>query len=207
MSAKHPILLPAALLGLVTITVAVAQVLEPQPTPLLKKELNQRRSQIQVELDRNHKAVQDLYEILDVTPVSENETRQYLEAQIHQHDSRSNVLFDELDAIDMHEFQQERKIELQKQADQLSAEAKQLRAAGKLSLAFKREEKVTSIRKMLADGTWKMLTEKEWSCDQPEKDLVSAIVLMVEVEKLKAETKSLKNELKELKSILSKLTR
>jgi hypothetical protein len=193
------------LLNFVAVATTQSQVPQPQPTPISKADLGARRDAIHRELDGNHDAVKDLYEMLDTTPESASDQRAFLESQIQQYDERSNVLFEELDSIDSHEYQTKRKADLEREVGRMETEAEQLRKSSHILAAVAREAKAKSLRKALEDGSWKLLVEDEWSCDVKQPGLASTIQLTVEVEKLKLEAKSLRTEVRQLRQLVEQL--
>lgn len=176
------------------------------PTPVSNRDASARRKTIQRELDANHDAVKDLYALLDVTPEEDKESRSFLDGQIQQFDERSNVLFEELDAIDKHVYQQQREKDLHVQVTRLESEAKQLRSTNHPLPAAAREAKAQSLRTALKDGSWKILIEGEWSCEPPDTNVASTVQLLVEVEKLKTEMAALREEVRRLQQLLNSLT-
>ena len=179
----------------------------PQPIPLLpvQAEPIDRRDAIHRELDGNHEAVKHLYDLLDGTPKEEVAERSFIEGQIRQFDQRSGILFKELDVLDKLDFQATRKEELELQASRLEDEASQLRKSKLVLPAAVREAAAKSLRKALADGSWKQLVADEWSCDTKDTNLATTIQLAVEVEKLKTEAVAMRRELKQLRTLVEKI--
>ena len=161
-----------------------------------------RREAIQTELDQNQEAVKDLYSMLDATLEDEKDCRSFLESMIQRYDDRSNVLFEELDAIDKAEFKQQRKQSLILQIERLEKEAKQLEATNHPDPAMHRRTKAKSLRKALADGAWEILVDSEWSKAGDSDDIFAKVQLVVELERLKAETTELRKEVIRLQSVV-----
>lgn len=162
----------------------------------------QRRETIQAELDQNQDAVKELYATLDVTHADEKDCRNFLESMIQRYDDRSNVLFEELDAMDKAEFKEQRKQSLYLQIKRLEEEARQLDATNHPAPAKTRRTKAKSLRKALADGSWEILIDSEWSKAGDADDIFARVQLVVELEKLKAEATELRKEVTRLQSVV-----
>jgi len=176
-----------------------------QPIAASHDDIDVRRDSIHRELDANQNTVKDLYGLLDATPEDNSGALRFLEVQIRQFDDRSSVLFEELDVIDRHEFQQDRRHDLKLQSQRLDEEAKQFRTIGYIVLAALREAKAKSIRKSLDDGTWKLLVGEEWTCNDDPAER-HAPELLIEMQKLKSETAALRQEVKLLRELVAKIT-
>lgn len=169
-------------------------------------EIHRRRLQIRGELNDNQTSVEQLYELLDETSDDDDSQRNVLESEIQQYDDRSDVLFEELDSIDRHGAELRRRAELQRQAERLDNEASQLRHAKYLLPAKAREAKANSLRRSLANGTWKLLDDN-WLCDNgTQPNLATKIALTSQVEKLKDEAALLQAEVERLRKLVEELT-
>lgn len=163
-----------------------------------------RRATVQRELDSNQAAVTDLYKLLDATPKSNVEAREYLESQIQRFDDRSSILFEELDAIDLLRQQRIRRKKVQQHVYRLSEEAKQLRRAGHLAPAAMREARVRMLSKALSDGTWKLFTDGQWGEPNSTFDVSQ---LQLQVQSLRQETEALRHEITQLRMVVQQLNR
>ena len=177
------------------------------PTLPTRNELQSRRTEIYAELDRNVEAVKSCFDLLDVLPEDESDTRELLDQQIQQFDDRSNVLHDELNEIDRFEYLAEKKRSLEEEATTLEEEASQLQRTGHPVPAGLRQAKAQAIRRSLEDGSWKLLADEEWKCTPEVEDLVSVLQLDAEVDKLKSETQQLRHQLSALTARIEELER
>jgi len=178
---------------------------EPVPEISSTADRESRRKEIHRELERNIDTIRELFELIDQIPEGEEETHEFYDSQIQQFDDRSEVLHEELDEIEKFEFLANREIELDQEATRLEHEAKQLRDANRLVPAAMREGRAKSIRGMLADGTWRLTEEDEWTGDTPGGDLATVLQMNSEIEKLKQETTILQQQVKQLRETVERL--